>query len=148
MWLRVNYPWLSMGLALYFLIFALVVGVMAFSAARDFKQGDARTLGLTFFLCITAWVTAFFMGDFIFTRFTQSYYDLTNLNSYPSVDPLKYNGQQLMDAGIIDFKSGAKLDLTKSIGFKDADIYCVAPITMPGATSNSTSFDFWAIGMN
>lgn len=149
MWIRSSYPWLSLGLAAYFLLMVFVAGVMALSAARDSTgKSDARILSLNFLLCLTAWVAACGAGDNVFTHYTAPYYDLTNLNSYPSVNPLTFNGAQLMDAGIIDFQKGAKLDLKKSIGFKNDDVYCVAPVTMEGANKSVKEFDFWAVGTN
>lgn len=144
MWLHYFYPWLSLGLALYFLVFVLVAGVMTFSSARDGKQGDPRVLGLVFLLCVIAWVTAWFAGEAIFKRFTEAYFDITNLNDYPSVDPSKFRGSQLMDAGMVEFSKKAKLDFAKSVGFKDGDMYCVVPITM----GSMKHYDFWAVGTN
>lgn len=146
MWLRQFYPWLSLGLALYFLIFVLVVGVMTWSAMKDPKQGNPRLLGLVFFLCAFAWVGAFVQGDSIYTRFTSAYYDIDSLASYPSVDPTKSTGTDLMDAGVVEFTPESKLDLTKTIGFKDGTIYCVAPIVVPG--QDMAHYDFWAVGTN
>jgi len=148
MWLRFSFPWLSFLLAGWFLIVALVTGVMALSSAKDPKNGDPRILSLLFFLCMAAWVVAWCLGDHIFVKFTQPFYDVNNLNSYPSVNPLKFEGSQLMDAGVIEFELGAKLDMTKSIGFKNDNVYCVAPITMTNAAKDTTKFDFWAVGIN
>lgn len=148
MWTRYAYPWLSICLAAWFLIFALVVGVMTFSALRNPKQGDPRLLGLMFAFCVLAWVWGVSQGGTIFLRFTRPYYDLVALNTYPSVDPSKFSGAQMMDAGIIAFKSGAKLDLTKSIGFKNEDVYCVVPVTMEGAGDKQKHYHFWAVGTN
>jgi len=104
-------------------------------------------------LCILmAMLIGFMWGDHIHTRFIRPYDDLVNLNNYPSVHPGQYTGQQLMDAGQIDFVAGSHLDLSKSIGFKNEDIYCVAPIVGPeqnaGNASKLATYDFWAVGTN
>ena len=36
------------------------------------------------------------------------------------------------DAGVIQFASSATVDISKSAGFKDNRLYCVAPILTPG----------------
>merc|ERR1719506_167791 len=69
-----------------------------------------------------------------------------NLAHYHDVDTNVYLGQQLMDAGQVDFKKGTALDLGRSMGFKNHDIYCVAPIVTKG--SGAQSVDFWAVGKN
>ncbi|CAE8599305.1 unnamed protein product, partial [Polarella glacialis] len=68
-----------------------------------------------------------------------------------NVSPKEYKGNQLMDAGRIHFSADAKLDLTKSMGFKNLDTYCVVPITVgstAGGPEQLENYDFWAIGTN
>jgi hypothetical protein len=48
--------------------------------------------------------------------------------------------------GPIDFTS---VDADRSVGFKDGDIFCVAPILSPTmASSDNTRVNYWAIGIN
>jgi hypothetical protein len=111
----------------------LACGFLAFTAIQARWNGDAeREPSWFIFLFLTsliAWILAIVAGDWNFWSNMQPYYDINNLNSYPSVDPSKMRGQQLMDAGRIIFAQGSKLDITKSMGFKNLDAYCVAPIT-------------------
>lgn len=58
----------------------------------------------------------------------QPYYDINNLNNYPDVEVDKYRGQTLMDLGMVSFVPGTYLNLSMSYGFKNEDMYCVAPI--------------------
>jgi len=95
---------------------------------------------------LVAFVAALAAGDWDYVYYMQPYYDLNNLASYKDIDTNAYLGQQLMDAGKIDFKAGTVLDLTRSMGFKSRDVYCVAPIVTPGGTP--LSVDFWAVGKN
>lgn len=125
-------------------------GVLAASALKRKYAGDP-TREPTWFVflfvsCLVAWITAVVFGDMNFHHNAKPFYDLYNLNVYPSVDPSKWRGQQLMDAGRIMFEGGSKLDLKRTAGFKNTDMYCVAPIVMDGQAA--ASYDFWAVGMN
>ncbi|CAK0811742.1 unnamed protein product, partial [Prorocentrum cordatum] len=69
---------------------------------------------------------------------------VSSLNSYKGVDPSRVDGQRLLDAGTVEFAAGTRLDLSKSMGFKNSVMYCVAPIVLgdfPPAV-----YDFWAVG--
>merc|ERR1740121_1704464 len=69
-----------------------------------------------------------------------------HLNTYTEIDPSKMVGQQLMDAGSVLWSNTTALDISKSMGFKNLNTYCVAPITVPGSAPKT--YDFWAIGVN
>lgn len=97
-----------------------------------------------------AWTFGVVFGNANFRSNMQPYYDYANLNDYTRVDPSRMRGQQLMDAGRVNFTASTVLDLSKAMGFRDLDTYCVAPITV---RRNDTvlqlqSYDFWAVGMN
>lgn len=87
-------------------------------------------------------------GNYLHYRFIAPHEDITALNTYPNVDPSLYQGQQLMDAGVIEFAEGSHLDISKSFGFKNEDTYCVAPIVGPKTTGTMANYDFWAVGLN
>lgn len=91
-------------------------------------------------------IAAVIFGDMNFFYNMKPYYDVANLNTYPSVNPLQDRGAQLMDSGRVYFTDGSKLGLEKAMGFKNHDLYCVAPIV--NGDTQLASYDFWAVGMN
>merc|ERR1719316_2422034 len=92
------------------------------------------------------------LGNMNFWENMQPYYDLQNLNDYALVDPTRMRGQQMMDAGRVQFLQNATLDLRKAYAFQNQDTYCVAPITMYSSDLGSATplnvYDFWAVGIN
>jgi len=99
------------------------------------------TLALTL-----AVVLAAILGDMNFWYNMQPFYDIENLNTYPNINPSREKGQQLMDAGRVYFANDARLDDKYAMGFKNLDLYCVAPIVVGDAAL--ASYDFWAVGLN
>lgn len=95
---------------------------------------------------LVATITAGIFGDLNYWYNMHTFYDLENLNTYPSVNPLVEGGQQLMDAGRVYFAAGTTLDMKKTIAFKNDDLYCVAPIV--NGKSQLASYDYWAVGIN
>jgi len=127
-----------------FLIVPFAAWLKAFSQMRSGR--DHKPMTLLAFMALIAWLSGVMLGDFNFNGNMKPFYDIRQLNVYPSVEPSKYGGQQLMDAGIIEFTAGTKLLLQKSMGFKDGDVYCVSPIV--SGSGNQSTYDFWAVGVN
>ena len=64
-------------------------------------------------------------------------YDVQSLNAFVEVNPATMRGQELMDAGRVQFVAGANINFNLANGFKNTDTYCVAPtclqkMEMPG----------------
>mmetsp|Transcript_53934 Transcript_53934/g.167151 ORF Transcript_53934/g.167151 Transcript_53934/m.167151 type:complete len:320 (-) Transcript_53934:128-1087(-) len=127
------------------------VGALAATAARrryvygDFNREPYWYIFLTLTM-MAAWIFAVCLGHVNFNNNMLPYEDLQNLSAHPAVDPATMTSREVMDVGRVMFTEGAQLDLTKSIGFKNTDRYCVAPITMKG--TSMTNYYFWAIGLN
>mmetsp|Transcript_39003 Transcript_39003/g.102179 ORF Transcript_39003/g.102179 Transcript_39003/m.102179 type:complete len:292 (-) Transcript_39003:67-942(-) len=125
----------------------LVVALVLFIAFRARRRGNEpmwyNFAALALFLAV---LLAAVFGDMNFWYNMQPFYDIENLNTYPNVDPSMDRGQQRMDAGRAYFTQGTKVDVTKSMGFKNLDIYCVAPIVKTGEKPDT--YDFWAVGTN
>merc|ERR1719272_1249243 len=103
------------------------VAFLAGGFAWRAKQRDRDPMwyifsALAFFVAACLAVT---FGDLNFWYNMQPFYDVENLNTYPSVNPAKQKGQQLMDAGRVYFADQTVLDMNKAIAFKNLDLYCV-----------------------
>eukprot|EP00411_Alexandrium_monilatum_P112993 CAMPEP_0175683444 /NCGR_PEP_ID=MMETSP0097-20121207/26330_1 /TAXON_ID=311494 /ORGANISM="Alexandrium monilatum, Strain CCMP3105" /LENGTH=318 /DNA_ID=CAMNT_0016990353 /DNA_START=54 /DNA_END=1007 /DNA_ORIENTATION=- len=148
---RHNSPGLAYFVAGLAFAAVIAVGALGFTAARRrFFQGDFNRepywyIFLTLSM-LAAWIFAVCLGDMNFSNNTVPYEDLQNLSTHPNVDPGTTSSRQVMDVGRVMFVEGSALDLTKSVGFKNSDRYCVAPITKKG--KKMENYDFWAIGLN
>lgn len=127
------------------------VGCLATTAARRrYVMGDLNREPYWYiFLALTmlgAWVFGVCLGRSNWFNNTLPYEDLQQLSSFPAVDPATMSSRQIMDVGRVHFVEGSAIDLTKSVGFKDTDRYCVAPIIVKG--KQMQNYDYWAIGLN
>ncbi|CAE7251994.1 unnamed protein product [Symbiodinium natans] len=101
------------------------------------------------FIAVTAsiaFVLGLLMGSYNYQTNMRSIFDVVSLNSYVEVNPSTMRGQELMDAGKVQFVAGAGLDVRLANGFKNTDVFCVAPITVNNLVL--ASYDFWAVGKN
>lgn len=153
---RIHYmrPWLCyVCVGCGFVTVLVTAGLAARTAMKKLQPDQDRAPNWFIFLFLTmliAWIAGIVLGDLNFWTNLQPYYDYTNLNEYTGVNPAQMTGQQLMDAGRIDFTNSSEIDLRRSMGFKNLDVYCVAPITIRGAGGTLlplASYDFWAVGL-
>lgn len=153
--LRYHQPFAAYGIVGVLLCMVVVFpGHHAAKEARSALVGSGGHATWAIFLFLTmllSWSIAQELGWQNFSYNLKPFYDIVNLDTYPQVDPSTFRGQQLMDAGRIVFTPDSRLDLQRSMGFKNLDMYCVAPITV--GNENVTykalqSYDFWAVGLN
>lgn len=149
-----HYKYPGFAWLLVFVLFLAVVcssGYLA-SKARIQRSTEASYQPswyiFIFATCLVAFVLGVVAGEWNFTSHMEPYYNLKSLAEYKDINTNDYVGQQLMDAGSIDFKKGTVLDLGRSMGFKNHDTYCVAPIITGGGAAGAQSVDFWAVGKN
>jgi hypothetical protein len=131
---------------LVFIGFCLVVMTATLGMQAKKKERDPMWYTFATLAFAVAVIMAAVFGDMNFWYNMQPFYDIENLNTYPSVNPAREKGQQLMDAGRVYFADGTGLDMRKAMGFKNLDLYCVAPIV--NGQEQLASYDFWAVGLN
>lgn len=100
---------------------------------------------------IAAVCMAVLLGCINFPVYLKPYLDLDGLAHYYAVDPSISTSVELADAGRVEFNESAVLDLRRSMGFKNLDTYCVAPISIrrtDGTLPSLSEYDFWAVGLD
>jgi len=97
-------------------------------------------------MLLFAWVLAFLVGLHNFKHNVFPWFEMMSFDSYVDVDPAARQGTEVMDGGKVSFVSTAKLDFSKSMGFKREEWWCVAPIV--NGTKPLAHYDFWAVGKN
>lgn len=129
---------------------AIVICIIGVAAFREKRRKDAeREPAWWLFLFISmsvAFIAACVVGAYIYRHYMLGYFESQNLSHYSDIYPSRVSGKQVMDAGSIVFVNGSFVDVKKSMGFKNVDTYCVAPIALAGNTSES--YDYWAVGKN
>lgn len=128
------------------LAFMLTFGAGYLAYRTKTKERDATWYGFCAIALLVASLGGVMFGDMNFRANLAPFAELSTLNSYPSVNPAHERGQQLMDAGRVYFTEGTGLDISKSMSFKNLDLYCVVPITK--GADQLASYDFWAVGVN
>jgi len=106
--------------------------------------------GFFFVTMAIALVLGAVFGNLNFSTTMIKYYEYENLDIFTEASPLFSKGEQLMDAGRVMFGNNSVLDTRRSMGFKNMDTYCVAPISIvqSGVTMPLQTYDFWAVGLN
>lgn len=120
-----------------------------YATFRAYSQGKNPTwYAFLSILMLIALILGVSLGSANYLFNLRTFYDTSNLNKYDSVDPRTTSGQQMMDAGQITFVSGAIPDLSKAMGFRDREMYCVTPVSIVADTNSTKMYDFWAVGTN
>jgi hypothetical protein len=149
----IRYEHEAMAYFLGFLGFVIVcmmvkLAMDALSKQHSGGSGDATWFVFLAVACAIAWGAGVILGDLNYFYNMEPFFDVRNLNAYPDVDPSHTSGQQVMDAGRLTFVPSSRLDQTKTMAFKSADIYCAAPVVNTVDNASLSSYDFWAVGLN
>jgi hypothetical protein len=124
----------------------LAFGAMAVLAAMGKVTGNPVWLGILCVYSLGAWTFAFIDGNMTYHNNMDPYYQLQTMNVYETVNPSTSEGNQYMDAGVINFAEGSWIDRMYTMAFINDDVYCVAPIKFE--TEAQKTYDYWAVGTN
>merc|ERR1719469_1732882 len=95
--------------------------------AASAKRSWFKALILWLFV---AWGAGIFFGETNYSESTSAYYGLGTLQTYKDVDVSKSSGIAVWDAGVVQFKEGTHIESSIGGSFKNADIFCVAPLKL------------------
>lgn len=137
-------PAIAWALALSALFVPLTSAFLGYRAKRS--QLDPLWYAFAAFSCLLAVVCGIGFGHLNFVHNTDPFYKISTLNMYPNVNVARSKGGQFTDAGRIYFTKGTGIDMTRAMGFRSSELYCVAPIVI--GNGKLESYDFWAVGKN
>jgi hypothetical protein len=147
---RFTNPGLTYGIILGIAVFIFASLVLAYQGIQRKRHHDPRYQPMWYvFLAVTsllAFIVAWGFSTWNWNKNMSMFYNNMNLNDYFHVDPARMRGQQIMDAGSVHFVNTSHLDLKYSMGFRNDEVYCVAPIN--SVQSPLSNYDFWAVGLN
>jgi len=145
---RYNYDLLAQFLALLNAAVFLCVPIYWIRTARNAQQRVWGLFGVV--IVAVACVCGTEIGDYAFSVYTRNYYELKHLEAYRQVDPGITYGEQLLDAGRIQFTGQAWIDRAKAGCYQTRTRFCIAPIVSHPAGISvlpaTGSFDFFAVG--
>lgn len=140
----------SPALATVLFVLCLVMTVLV-NMAWVIHYGKTKTIRGMFWKLFLGGTTliAFFMSTtFAAVNFKGNVVPFENLQKLSvrhGIDPVLTSGTEVMDAGQFTFTRESFVNTTLGIGFRNGDVYCVAPITVGSAPS---PYSFWAVGLN
>lgn len=156
--LRANQP-LFVNLAMVVvLLCALICVYLAVHMIYRWRRGTVPEFPYWYAYMASGTVLALFSSiAFAHLNYSDNVYAYENLSQLAfakNVDPAVDASTRFMDAGRVEFVEGTTLALEKYIGFKNSDVYCVAPIVHDATSSKSLRsapgaiYDYWAVGLN
>jgi hypothetical protein len=144
---RFEQPAAVWGVVAAAIVVTLACGFLAWEQKYRRGGGAERTPSWIIF-CFLSFVLAVLSGVASgcenYAVNTQKYFYMGNLMEYTNINTNKMRGQQMMDAGMVTFANETRIDVSKSMGFMNGNMYCVAPIVY--RTEAMPTYDFWAVG--
>jgi len=142
-WLMYTEPGLVMVLSSLIVLGGLICGFRALQARRS--DPEPTWWSYTALSLAVASAAGLMCGWTNYVTLAKPYFEIKDLKAVHQIDARYERGQNMMDAGILYFAAGNKIDGLKSWHFMHHTQYCVAPIT--GSEDPSThAYDFWAVG--
>lgn len=137
------------------LVMIILVGLWTYvekEARRQHPFTNPSWFPFIFVSLSLAWILGVILGSVNYMVLLKPYMQTMTMNTYNNINPLLMRGEQLQDAGIVSFGNNSKIDISKAMGFKNYDMYCVAPISLEAPIEarerGATRLDFWAVDKN
>jgi len=131
------------------LLLSLGWGVSLISAIKARKMNPEPTWFTYATITVgVALIAGTVCGSTLYNLYRRPFFQIRDLKVIQDLDAGREFGQNWMDAGILEFKQGSRLDRSMSWHFKHGALYCVAPIVMNTSKPETQSYDFWAVGQD
>jgi len=121
----------------------LILAALVFISLVNIFRAE-KWLFFTSALCLVALGTAAAVGLFTYSEFLGKYWDSRDSHAYANVLPSE-DAAGYADAGKLVFAEEARLDVSRALGYKDVNVYCVAPIL---DDAPAKEVQFWAVGVD
>lgn len=122
----------------------LFFATVALLALIKWVDPDEKWQFYTVAMCLVALVAATVVGVFAYGEFLGKYWNSRSSHSFANVLPSE-DAAGYADAGKLVFAEEARLDVSRALGYKDVNVYCVAPVLDDAPL---TEVQFWAVGVD
>lgn len=95
-------------------------------------------------LCLLATTAGVVVGFYCYHTFMFQYNNYEEKRMYTNILPSE-PGAAKMDAGMMIFSVDTRLDISRSVGYKEGSFYCVAPVM---DEDMDTRVEYWAAGID
>lgn len=128
------------------IVFMVSAGCIAMSGIYFSMSGryEGRWYMFLAGLILMATVFGVLVGYLTYHEYFLQFYAYDENRAYTNVLPSEPAAAHA-DAGKIDFSQSSRIDTTKAVGYKQGDVYCVAPVMDEMQTSR---VEYWAAGVN
>lgn len=158
--------WLALTIVVILLLWhsaALVLLIASVVLVKDYKPGIWKSLFYwswwlmyAVIFCVLAAALGGYLGWYLWLNNVRTYRTISSMQSYKNIDPAIVPGDQIADAGLVEFAELVDVDRSRGGCFMHAgDTYCVAPITHGGKVIDNLgdaprfgSYDYFAVGIN
>jgi hypothetical protein len=158
--------WLALTIVVILLLWhsaALVLLIASVVMVKDYKPGIWKSLFYwswwlmyAVIFCVLAAALGGYLGWYLWLNNVRTYRTIRSMQSYKNIDPAIVPGDQIADAGLVEFAELVDVDRSRGGCFMQAgDTYCVAPIVHGGKVIDNLgdaprfgSYDYFAVGIN
>lgn len=137
--------WVVWLVLIVLLVLCLVFAYVSGQEMKSGREAQVRTSPWRLYtstLTLLAIIVSAIVGTCTYDDFLVHYWVCSESHSYVNVMPSE-RASSYSDAGKLIFARDTRVDASRSLGYKDGQTYCVAPIL---DDSHGTKVEFWAVG--